>query len=231
MKRAALVRPSKRYHLPLQLCSRSALNSPLGLNANQEAVHLCSNSVSCVSKIHELEGRKNPVPNVVLIYAPEGIELPSEHSHTDTHSSSGPTKTPETSPFDNVFGVPFLQQVKSRVGLRHMTCVLLLDPQQSEDKGQKRKNSYSQYFSFGAADVLHSPVSPERSSSLPAHAFRTLQERPSANTAQKMTPTRRHSWVGGEDGKPYAFLRESMVSGLMDRICNPGYIEKPIDPS
>ena len=33
---------------------------------------------------------------------------------------------------------------------------------------------------------------------------------------------RKVSWVGVNEGKPYAYLREAMVSGLMNRICNPG---------
>ena len=32
---------------------------------------------------------------------------------------------------------------------------------------------------------------------------------------------RKVSWVGVNEGKPYAYLRETMVSGLMNRICNP----------
>lgn len=32
---------------------------------------------------------------------------------------------------------------------------------------------------------------------------------------------RKVSWVGVNEGKPYAYLREAMVSGLMNRICNP----------
>lgn len=32
---------------------------------------------------------------------------------------------------------------------------------------------------------------------------------------------RKVSWVGVSEAKPYAYLREAMVSGLMNRICNP----------
>ena len=32
---------------------------------------------------------------------------------------------------------------------------------------------------------------------------------------------RKVSWVGVNEAKPYAYLREAMVSGLMNRICNP----------
>lgn len=35
-----------------------------------------------------------------------------------------------------------------------------------------------------------------------------------------MTHNRNRSWVGLGESKPYAYLREAMVSGLMDGICS-----------
>ncbi|KAI9810222.1 MAG: 3',5'-cyclic-nucleotide phosphodiesterase [Phylliscum demangeonii] len=35
---------------------------------------------------------------------------------------------------------------------------------------------------------------------------------------------RKRSWVGVDEQKPHAYLREAMVSGLMDRICNPDHV-------
>ena len=38
---------------------------------------------------------------------------------------------------------------------------------------------------------------------------------------------RKRSWVGIDDQKPYAYLREAMVSGLMDGICKLGGENEP----
>jgi len=44
------------------------------------------------------------------------------------------------------------------------------------------------------------------------------KEEPSFALAKR---NRKLSWVGLDEERPYAYLREVMVSGLMDGICNP----------
>jgi 3',5'-cyclic-nucleotide phosphodiesterase len=41
---------------------------------------------------------------------------------------------------------------------------------------------------------------------------------------------RKLSWVGVDETKPYAYLREAMVSNLMGHICNPGSVGDAHDP-
>lgn len=74
----------------------------------------------------------------------------------------------------------------------------------------------------GAVDVLTQPLESARVRSLSIHAYRTRR------TAQKensrflaVKKSRKQSWVGVNDQKPYAYLREAMVSKLMKSICNP----------
>ncbi|KAI9790464.1 MAG: 3',5'-cyclic-nucleotide phosphodiesterase [Peltula sp. TS41687] len=41
---------------------------------------------------------------------------------------------------------------------------------------------------------------------------------------------RQRSWVGVKEEKPHAYLREAMVSGLMDGICNPENVGETLEP-
>ncbi|KAI0999808.1 hypothetical protein K3495_g8390 [Podosphaera aphanis] len=80
----------------------------------------------------------------------------------------------------------------------------------------------------GAVEVLISPIREEGLSSLAIHAYRAhkgaLQGHRALMGANK---DRKRSWVGLNDEKPYAYLREAMVSGLMDKICQIGNQEEP----
>lgn len=71
-------------------------------------------------------------------------------------------------------------------------------------------------------DVLTAPLTVDRLRGLTIHAFRRMKEisreEPSFALAKR---NRKLSWVGLDEERPYAYLREVMVSGLMDGICNP----------
>lgn len=82
----------------------------------------------------------------------------------------------------------------------------------------------------GAIDVLTSPLQVERLRGLTVHACRAQKEARNERAkflAQKRV--RKRSWLGNNDNKPYAYLREAMVSGLMKGICNPDEELHPID--
>lgn len=82
----------------------------------------------------------------------------------------------------------------------------------------------------GAIDVLTSPLQEERLRGLTVHAYRAHKEALNERAkflAQKSV--RKRSWLGNNDNKPYAYLREAMVSGLMKGICNPDEELHPID--
>lgn len=74
---------------------------------------------------------------------------------------------------------------------------------------------------YGAADVMTSPLQIQNIESLEVHAYRAQQasvkERDALLQARK---NRKRSWVGVDTGgKPFAYLREAMVAGLMRGIC------------
>ncbi|KAF8847063.1 HD-domain/PDEase-like protein [Acephala macrosclerotiorum] len=84
------------------------------------------------------------------------------------------------------------------------------------------------YLDIGAVDVLTSPLLHERLPSLAIHAYRAHKDASKEQRALlEMKRGRKRSWVGVDDQKPYAYLREAMVSGLMDGICKVGGEEEP----
>lgn len=111
----------------------------------------------------------------------------------------------------------------------------------------------------GAVEVLASPLRRNRVHDLVTHAYRAHKEACKDRAALLATTRlRKRSWVGFDDTKPYAYLREEMyvavggilpikwdqqsqvsdrmltfdgrVSNLMKRICNPDYIPDIFDP-
>ncbi|XMA08713.1 hypothetical protein WAI453_001504 [Rhynchosporium graminicola] len=87
------------------------------------------------------------------------------------------------------------------------------------------------YLDSGAVDVLTSPLLKERLPSLAIHAYRAHKDASKEHRAlMEMKRGRKRSWVGVDDQKPYAYLREAMVSGLMDGICKLGGDEEPLAP-
>jgi hypothetical protein len=89
----------------------------------------------------------------------------------------------------------------------------------------------TRYLDAGAVDVLTSPLSKDHVQGLAVHAYRIYKEvgaSEAAFMAQKRN--RKLSWVGVDDTKPYAYLREAMVSNLMGHICDPETVGESHDP-
>lgn len=75
----------------------------------------------------------------------------------------------------------------------------------------------------GAVDVMASPLHAKTLTSLEVHAYRAHKE--VVKDQQSLLEIRRgrkRSWVGIHEEKPFAYLREAMVSGLMGGICRSG---------
>jgi hypothetical protein len=75
----------------------------------------------------------------------------------------------------------------------------------------------------GAVDVMASPLHLKTLATLEVHAYRAHKE--AAKDQQALLEIRRgrkRSWVGVHEEKPFAYLREAMVSGLMGGICRLG---------
>ena len=77
------------------------------------------------------------------------------------------------------------------------------------------------YIDIGAVDVLGNPIQEGSIPPLTVHIYRIYKEWIQGRQDKvQATRQRKRSWVGLGDSKPYAYLREAMVSGLMDGICS-----------
>lgn len=86
------------------------------------------------------------------------------------------------------------------------------------------------YLDAGAVDVLSSPLSKDSVHGLVVHAYRVHKEVTREEASFLTTKrNRKLSWVGVDDSKPYAYLREAMVSSLMSGICNPELVGDSFD--
>ena len=75
----------------------------------------------------------------------------------------------------------------------------------------------------GALDVVKSPLDKAGIMGLTVHAYRIYKnaKKEQAGFMAMGRRNRKQSWVGMEDEKPYAYLREAMVKKLLKGICEP----------
>lgn len=73
---------------------------------------------------------------------------------------------------------------------------------------------------IGAVDVLIKPLSPKCIATLEICAYKARRDAAREQQAiMEITKGRKRSWVGVNEQKPFAYLREEMVAGLMRGIC------------
>ncbi|KIV89109.1 hypothetical protein, variant [Exophiala mesophila] len=80
-----------------------------------------------------------------------------------------------------------------------------------------------QCLDAGALDVVRSPLDKAGIMGLTVHAYRIYKNAKKEQTGFMAMSRRgrKQSWVGVEDEKPYAYLREAMVKKLLKGICEP----------
>lgn len=76
---------------------------------------------------------------------------------------------------------------------------------------------------LGAVQVIISPVTNKCTATLEICAYKAMRDAARDQQAlREITAGRKRSWVGvtvAKEQKPYSYLREAMVSGLMSGIC------------
>jgi len=229
---------------------------PIEVHTNLEAilsifneVHICGSGRSCLSKITQLENSN--VPTFVILDVPYDEELRlkrlSREPRTPSPTSSRVMRT-DGEP-DDTYGTHLLTHVSSEISSRNFSKLVVpivmltglisesasaAAPPSSLHKTQVLTDTVrlSKYLDSGAVDVLSSPLSKERLQSLAVHAYR-LQKEAARDEASFLTTKRNRklSWVGVDDAKPYAYLREAMVSNLMTGICNPETVGDSLEAS
>ena len=83
-----------------------------------------------------------------------------------------------------------------------------------------------QCLEAGALDVVRSPLDRAGIMGLTVHAFRVYKtaKKDQAGFLAAARRGRKQSWVGVEEERPYAYLREAMVKKLLKGICEPQHV-------
>lgn len=123
-----------------------------------------------------------------------------------------------------VISLPALLQVGPRIGSTEADENAVGGthiPMSSPSGRSSRPELVQTCLDYGAADVMTSPLQAQNIESLEVHAYKahqaSIKERDALLQARK---NRKRSWVGVDTGgKPFAYLREAMVAGLMRGIC------------
>jgi len=148
---------------------------------------------------------------------------------------------------DDIYGMHLLTHISSEIASKNMSRLVIpvvllsgLDREWSSNSLPSPSLHGSQvltdtvrlvrYLDAGATDALSSPLSKDSVHGLVIHAYRVHKE--VAREEASFLTTKRNrklSWVGVNDQKPYAYLREAMVSSLMSGICNPETVGESLD--
>lgn len=205
---------------------------------------------------------ENNVPTIVIIDLPydeeQRLKRLSREPRTPSPTAARRSVHGSAEP-DDLYGMHFLQHISSEIQQRRLPklvvpVVVLTGLDRDRDRERERGPALSvempspgvrgsqvltdtvrlaRYLDAGAVDVFVSPISKDNVHGLAVHAYRVYKavSREESNfLASKRR--RRISWVGVDEEKPFAYLREAMVSGLMDGICNPGsFREEQADTS
>ncbi|KAF1841503.1 HD-domain/PDEase-like protein [Cucurbitaria berberidis CBS 394.84] len=215
-------------------------------------VHICGSGRSCLSKIASiLESTKANVPTFVIIDIPydqeQRLKRLSREPRTPSPTSSLLRRTDTTEP-DDIYAMQLLTHISSEISSRNFSKLVvpvvmltgldhdafsttLSSPGLHPSHPLTDTLRLTRYLDAGAVDVLASPLSKERIRGLIIHAYR-LQKEWTREEASFLTTKRNRklSWVGVDDTKPYAYLREAMVSNLMTGICNPETVGESLEP-
>jgi hypothetical protein len=193
---------------------------------------------------HLIETTKGNIPTFVIIDIPydeeQRMKRLSREPRTPSPTSSRLTRFDASEP-DDIYAMHLLTHISSEISSRNFSKLVVpvvmlsgLDRHEPTSTGPPPSPGLhvslpladavrlTRYLDAGAVDVLTSPMSKDRVLGLLIHAYR-LQKEFTREEASFLTTKRNRklSWVGVDDTKPYAYLREAMVSNLMTGICNP----------
>lgn len=208
-------------------------------------MHLCATGTSCLSTLFQLHESSTTdlKPTVVLIDTPHDEPVPESDSHSKSTSprSRSPLTEPDIHvPDDKVYGLKLLQRVNTEAHIRNLSNLVvpvsvISRPAVtgSDDSSAPAPSPFDartvdpallkRCIDLGAADVIVSPINSKCMTSVGVQAYKAHRD---ATREQKalleVRRGRKLSWVGVNEEKPFAYLREAMVSGLMKRICRLG---------
>lgn len=210
-------------------------------------VHACATGAGCMSKLFDHDTSLIDLkPTLVLIDVPHDEPLPegSSWSRSTSPHSRGPSESEADLADSETYGLRLLEKLVTEAHLRNLSKLVVpitivnsppssasaatgsvggngvAQPGSSLDGATASRRLLRRCLDLGATDVLTGPLHPSQLNGLEVHAYRAQKE--AARDQQTLLEIRRgrqRSWVGVSEEKPYAYLRESMVSGLMGNIC------------
>ncbi|KAI9798337.1 MAG: hypothetical protein M1825_005386 [Sarcosagium campestre] len=206
-------------------------------------VYICTSGASCRSKISQLNEDIDAklIPTVVLIDVPLDDDNLGDAltGPASLLSPAGHDRRVSPEPTDaSFYGLRLLQFLAAEIQYQNISklfvpivalsnCARQNTPSTAEARKSANQSTLEtaqvlKFLEAGATDVAISPLQRESIVGHVAHAYRAHKE---VGREQKaflaIKRGRRRSWVGVDDEKPFAYLREAMVSGLMDGICKP----------
>lgn len=211
-------------------------------------VQVFSSGSACLAKLSEsLSASNDSIPTLVLIDVPYDEDIKSRRwsreprTPSPTFSRAIHRSITGESAIDaaDIYGLRLLTHIASEIQFRKLSKLVIPIavvsglardgapanvPSTSLHGSQTFSDSarLTKLIDAGAVDVLTSPITKSDVQSLAMHAYRTFREVTRGENAFKLAKrNRKMSWVGVEDEKPYAYLREAMVSNLMAGICSP----------
>ncbi|KAI9702691.1 MAG: 3',5'-cyclic-nucleotide phosphodiesterase [Bogoriella megaspora] len=227
-----------------------------GNGINISLVYVCGSGDSCLTRITQLENSNGDKrPTILLLDIPYDEEQRNKRRSREPRTPSpnasrrpGHDSLTEPSEF---YGTHLLLHIAAEQRERAMSklvipVVLLSGVEKEQESSLPGSPSPGiitpgassdpvrmvRYLDAGAIDVLTSPLSRDRVYGLTVHAYRAYKECLQAESSFLAEKRRRKlSWVGVDETKPYAYLREAMVSSLMGNICNPSSVVESIDSS
>ncbi|KAI4119522.1 MAG: hypothetical protein LQ345_000584 [Seirophora villosa] len=206
-------------------------------------VHICTSGSSCMARLVELDSNEaNRQPTLVILegtmalasmQAGDHVSDSYSQSNSSLHSHSVPSVLSAEAALQDS---SLLRNITSHIAKSKAPSLIvpLAFIELSEDAhyaaGGQAPDQYRplvppemlKCMDDGAADVFFSPLARDSICSIACHAYRVQKDKWRQRTSfQEGKKARKRSWVGIDDRKPYAYLREEMVSGLMTRICSP----------
>ncbi|KAM0390218.1 hypothetical protein ACHAQC_008208 [Fusarium culmorum] len=222
-------------------------------------VHVCATGGGCLTKLFELqEGSMLDLkPTLVLLDTPKDDSIPDRRRRLSSPSASCNSSSENVdihTPDEDLYGLGLLQKIITEAHLRGMSKLVVpipvisnSEPEQPYTNGQMTDGTVEQIrlplapldtnrqlirrcLDLGAVDVIICPMSTKCITSLEICAYRAHRDAAKEqSTLLEIRQGRKRSWVGVNEEKPFAYLREAMVSGLMKGICRLGTSDDQIN--
>lgn len=187
-----------------------------------------SNEISLQPTLVILEG------TMALAAIQPGNEIPNHYrqSRSDVHPRTSHSMPPSASQNAAVYDTNLLRSISSHIARSKLSSLIVLlafielsADAPDADHGQspsKEKPLVPQEMlrcmDDGAVDVFFSPLTLDRIRSIASHAYRVRLEKSKQKALyQEGKKARKRSWVGMDDRKPYAYLREEMYVMLISK--------------